>query len=269
MKGPRLGVLGWPVAHSLSPAMHNATLAEMGLADWTFQLLPVPPELFEETARSLPGAGFVGASVTVPHKEHALALADLAGEAASSIGAANTLVFDGGSITAENTDAPGFLNALPERPAAGTSAMVLGAGGSARAAAWALQGQGVNVRIWNRTAARARALADDLGVEAVEEPVGGDVLVNCTVAGMEGDPFDLLPLRPERLADYETVVDFVYADPAARLLEAARAAGCRTVDGIEILVQQGALALETWTGREVPVGVMAEAARAAAGPPDR
>lgn len=264
MSGPRLGVLGWPVAHSLSPAMHNAALAEMGLGDWEFQLLPVPPELFEETARALPGAGFVGASVTVPHKEQALAIAGLAGEAASGIGAANTLLFGGEVITAENTDAPGLLDALPEPPAPGSSAMVLGAGGSARAAAWALHSAGAQVSVWNRTAARALALAADLGVEAVDEPLGADILVNCTVAGMEGDPFALLPLDPGSLADYGAVVDFVYTDPAATLLEAARAAGCRTVDGLEILVRQGALALEMWTGREAPVAVMAEAARAAA-----
>ena len=264
MSVSRLGVLGWPVAHSLSPAMHNAALGEMGLGDWEFQLLPVPPELFEETTRALPAAGFVGASVTVPHKEQALAVADAAGEAASGIGAANTLIFGGDTITAENTDAPGFLEALPERPAPGSSAMVLGAGGSARAAAWALQGAGAQVRVWNRTALRARDLAADLGVEAVDEPEGADILVNCTVAGMDGDPFELLPFLRGRLGDYGTVVDFVYSDPDATFLEAAREAGCRTVDGLEILVRQGALALEMWTGREAPVGVMGEAARAAA-----
>ena len=265
MNRNRLGVLGWPVAHSLSPAMHNAALSALGLRDWRFQLLPVPPELLAETVRALPATGFAGASVTVPHKEAALEIADTASEAAEGIGAANTLSFGAdGSVAADNTDAPGFLRAFPSPPVAGGTAQVLGAGGSARAAAWALREAGLQVRVWNRTPGRARALADELGVEAVGRPSEADILVNCTVAGMEGEPFALLPLDAADLGHYGTVADFVYADPAAALLGAARAAGCQVVEGIDILVQQGALALEAWTGRPAPVAVMAAAARAGA-----
>src|SRR3954449_5692419 len=108
----RLGVLGWPVAHSRSPAMQNAALAAAGLGDeWVYQLLPVPPELFAETVRALPAAGFLGANVTIPHKEAALALADEATAAAKEIGAANTLTFHDGATAADNTDAPGVLAA--------------------------------------------------------------------------------------------------------------------------------------------------------------
>ena len=132
-----LGVCGWPVAHSRSPQMHNAALAAVGLADWRYLRLPLPPELFEETVRALPAAGFRGVNVTIPHKEAALAVADEASDAARAIGAANTLTFEDGAIKADNTDAPGLLAALGE-PVAGRRALVLGAGGSGRAAAWAL-----------------------------------------------------------------------------------------------------------------------------------
>ncbi len=138
----RLGVLGWPVAHSRSPAMQNAALRELGLEEWSYQRLPVPPELFAETARALGGAGFAGANVTIPHKQAALALADSASGAAREIGAANTLTFaGGGEIAAENTDAPGLIAAMERagHSPRGLTALVLGAGGSARAAVWALR----------------------------------------------------------------------------------------------------------------------------------
>jgi len=111
----RLGVLGWPVAHSRSPAMQRAALEAAGLDGWTYQLLPVPPELFDETVRALPAAGFLGANVTIPHKEAALALADSATPLARTIGAANTLTFTVDGIEADNTDAPGLLAAMPRR----------------------------------------------------------------------------------------------------------------------------------------------------------
>ncbi|MGA7705050.1 MAG: shikimate dehydrogenase, partial [Solirubrobacteraceae bacterium] len=126
----RLGVIGWPVDHSRSPAMFQAAFAELGMDDWVYQRLPLAPELFAETVRSLGADGFVGANVTIPHKQAALALADSASEAASAIGAANTLSFaPGGAIEAENTDAPGLLAALGRtgRSPEGLSALVLGA----------------------------------------------------------------------------------------------------------------------------------------------
>ncbi len=155
----RLGVLGWPVAHSRSPAMHNAAFAALGMDGWRYQRLPVPPALLAQTVRALGGAGFVGANVTIPHKQAALALADSASVAAREIGAANTLSFAlDGTIAAENTDAPGLLAALPLE-VRGRSALVLGAGGSARAAVWALLGAGAEVFIWNRTRERAAEMA--------------------------------------------------------------------------------------------------------------
>jgi len=259
----RLGVLGWPVAHSRSPAMQNAALRAVGLDDWRYQRLPMPPGLFADAVRALPGAGFAGANVTIPHKEAALALADQATDAARAIGAANTLTFaPGGAITAENTDAPGLLAALGDRRP--ESALILGAGGSARAAAYALAGAGARVAVWNRTPERARALAADLGVEAVAVPMAAEVLVNCTSVGLT-DPsstFKELPLKADSVGEYACVVDLVYRAGGTMLAQEARRRGSQVVDGLEILVQQGALSFEGWTGRAAPVQVMREAARA-------
>jgi shikimate dehydrogenase len=182
----RLGVIGWPVSHSRSPAMFCAAFEACGIEDWSYQCLPLPPELLEETVRALPASGFVGANVTIPHKPAALALADRASEAASAIGAVNTLTFrPDGTIAADNTDAPGLIAALGRSPR-GISAVVLGAGGSARAVVWALLDGGASrVSVWNRTPARALALAGELGADAVRAPVSADLLVNCTSVGLE------------------------------------------------------------------------------------
>lgn len=258
----RLGVLGWPVAHSRSPAMHNAALAALELRDWHYQRLPVPPEVFDETVRALPKAGFVGANVTIPHKEAALALADAATDAARAIGAANTLSFDpDGAIRAANTDAPGLIAALPQDPR-GLSALVLGAGGSARAAAWALREAGAaRVAVWNRTPERARALASDLGVEQVSEPTGADMLVNCTSVGLADGRFKELPVGADSLSTYAIVVDLVYRSGGTELVAQARQQGCSVVDGLEILVHQGALSFAIWTGLEAPIDAMRSGAR--------
>ena len=256
-----LGVCGWPVAHSRSPQMHNAALAAVGLDGWRYLRLPLPPDLFAETVRALPAAGFRGVNVTIPHKHAALGLADRASEAARAIGAANTLTFEDGAIEADNTDAPGLLAALGE-PVAGRRALVLGAGGAGRAAAWALAAAGADVAVWNRTPERAEALAADLGVRAVTGTVPADILVNCTSVGLH-DPeatFKALPVEADEMGAGSLVVDMVYRVRGTRLLEAARSRGARVVDGLEILVAQGAASFERWTGIEAPREAMREAA---------
>jgi shikimate dehydrogenase len=269
-------VLGWPVAHSRSPAMHNAALAELGMWGWRYQRLPVPERLFAQTTRALPTCGFLGANVTIPHKGQALALATTATPTATTIGAANTLTFgEDGEIAAENTDGPGLLSALgrlgglPAQP----TALVLGAGGSARAAIWALQAAGASeVAVWNRTAQRARALARELGARAVGAPEQADVLVNCTSVGLYSPPglqrsashkdaLNQLRLTFDQVGKYSHVIDFAYSTEPTPLLAAARAHGAGTVDGLELLVAQGALSFELWTGRPAPLAVMLEAAR--------
>jgi shikimate dehydrogenase len=242
--------------------MQEAALRALELHGWSYQRLPVPPELFAETVRALPDSGFAGVNVTIPHKEAALAVATRADPAARASGAANTLTFAGEEIHALNTDVPGLLAALPEQPR-GVRALVLGAGGSARAAAWALREAGAGVSLWNRTAARGRQLAQVLGVEAVDGVGETDLLVNCTAVGLDpaDDPFDALPLTRDLLARARWVVDLAYGERETRLVAAARSAGTETVDGLEVLVHQGALSFEHWTGRPAPLEIMRAAAR--------
>jgi shikimate dehydrogenase len=260
----RLGVLGWPVGHSRSPAMQNAALSASGLSGWRYQLLPVPPALLDTTIQALPNAGFRGANVTIPHKETALRVARSATPRARAIGAANTLIFaDDGAIEADNTDAPGLIAALPF-PVTGRSAMVLGAGGSARAAVWALVDAGAaDVRVWNRTPQRARKLCEQLGGRAVEHAEPADLLVHCTSAGLDKreSPFKELPIRADAVDNYECVVDFVYSDSETPLARAARDRSIPVVDGLELLVGQGALSFERFTGLPAPIDVMRAAAR--------
>jgi shikimate dehydrogenase len=211
----------------------------------------------------MPDEGFAGANITVPHKSAALALADELSETAREIGAANTLVFVDGEIRAENTDAEGFLRSLPGSPR-DKRALVLGAGGAARAVVWALLREGAEVEVWNRTELRSRHLCEELGGETVGAPdqEAYALIVNTTAVGLGGeDPFAELPLDAAGFTTSQTVVDMVYGGEPTALLRAADAAGATTVDGIEILVQQGALSLETWTGRPAPLDTMRVAAR--------
>ncbi len=252
--------------------MHLAALRALGLAPgWNYQRLPVPPALFEETTRALAPAGFLGANVTIPHKQAALALADEASEAARAIGAANTLTFaPDGTIAAENTDAPGLIAALQRagRPPRGLTALVLGAGGTARAAVWALREAGAReVSVWNRTPSRAEELARDFGIRAARLPEKADILINCTSVGLvppasaPESSLNLLSLEHDLVGRYSYVVDFVYAQAPTELLAAASQQGVPTLDGLELLVAQGALSLQSWTGRPAPLDVMRRAAR--------
>ena len=259
----RLAVLGHPVGHSRSPAIHNAALAELGLADeWSYEAIDVEPDGFERLVLGMPDEGFVGANVTVPHKGAALAVADTLSETAREIGAANTLTFADGEIAADNTDAGGLLAALPEPPA-GKRALVLGAGGAARAVVWALVREAAEVDVWNRTPLRSHHLSEELGGRSVADPQQGDyeLIVNATAAGLEGeDPFAELPLDPAGFSRGQLVVDLVYGQGAGALLRAAEDGGAQTVGGLEVLVRQGGLSFEIWTGREAPLDSMRAAA---------
>ena len=256
-----LGVAGWPVAHSRSPAMHNAALAAAGLASWRYLKLPLPPARFAETVRALPAAGFRGVNVTLPHKEAALALAAEATDVAAAVGAANTLTFGaGGAIHADNTDVPGLLEALPVDPA-GQRALVLGAGGAARAAVFALLRAGAaDVMVWNRTRERAERLVAELGGRAVDAPERAVLVVNCTSVGLGGEesPFKSLPLDADTLDVGSCVVDMVYKPGGTALLAEARRRGATVVSGLEILIAQGAASFERWTGTIAPRATMRE-----------
>jgi shikimate dehydrogenase len=279
-----VGVLGWPVEHSRSPAMHNAAFEALGL-DWRYELLPVEPVGFDAFVRELPARGFAGANVTIPHKLRALVLADRASPVAHATGAANTLSFSDSGIEAENTDVAGFLAALRERaPAApaGMSAIVLGAGGAARAVVYALLEAGAaRIGIWNRTPERAAELVQDLSqirgparlevVESAQLP-RADLLVNATSVGMRhaADEDGLkdaasgvkeLPLSADVWGDRQIVVDLVYRQDGTPLARLARSRGAVCVDGFDVLVHQGAASFRLWTGKEAPLGAMRSGAR--------
>ncbi|GAB6841407.1 shikimate dehydrogenase [Methylorubrum rhodinum] len=252
-------VVGHPIAHSRSPLIHGHWLAEHGL-DGTYERLDVAPDAFEAFFRGLPGSGFAGGNVTIPHKEAAYRLADSLTERARAIGAVNTLVVTDGRIVGDNTDGIGFIAHLdrslgedwPERT--GRQALVLGAGGAARAVVAGLIGRGLTVRIANRSPQRAQALAaldptraSVLPWEALPEalPETG-LLVNTTSLGMAGHPalaLDLAPL-PARAA----VCDIVYVPLETPLLAAARARGLAAVDGLGMLLHQAVPGFSAWFG---------------------
>jgi len=258
--------------------MHTAALAELGLAaQWSYVAIDVPPESFAALVQSLATRNFAGVNVTVPHKLAALAAAGGSTVAAREIGAANTLSFLDGRIEADNTDAEGLIASLPEN-ARGARALVMGAGGSARAAVWALSRHGARVEVWNRTAAKAAALAAELGAAPAADDVDAsafDLLINCTTVGMEaanppgGQPLtesglaDLkaLPVGADAIQAGQVVVDLVYGKLETPLIALARSRGATAVDGLEVLVRQGAASLRTWIGMEPPVDIMRAAAR--------
>jgi shikimate dehydrogenase len=251
------GVLGFPVGHSRSPAMMNAAFAELGL-DWRYFRLPVAPDRFDDTVRALPATGYLGANVTIPHKLAAYDLADELTEAAAAVGAVNTLTFAEGRIQGDNTDAGGLIDALG-LDLQGVSALVLGAGGTGRAAVWALREAGADVAVWNRTGERAAELAAEFGVRHAAAPEPARVLVNVTSLGMHGE--DLPAQVGLDALEPELVADVVYGAGPTALSRWAAERGARVVEGLEMLVRQGARSFERWTGRPAPLDVMRAALR--------
>jgi len=261
------GIMGWPVSHSRSPALHNFWLDEHGI-DGAYVPLPVQPEQPERALLSLPALGFRGCNLTLPHKEAALAIVDRVDPLASRIGAVNTIVvMPDGSLEAHNTDAFGFRENLREtapdwHPMEGP-AVVLGAGGSARAVVAALTEMRVpEIRLVNRTVERAEALARDLGGLGTRISVhgwdareaaldGAGLLVNTTSLGMTGAPGLEIDLSSLPLS--AAVADIVYVPLDTALLAAARRRGNRTVDGLGMLLHQGRPGFEAWFGSKVRV----------------
>lgn len=258
------GVLGWPVAHSRSPRLHNFWLERYGI-NGAYLPLPVRAEHFAEAVRGLVRLGFAGANVTVPHKEAAYALCDSADESARKAGAANTLVFTPtGEIHGSNTDGFGFIEALragaPAYDPAKGPAVVLGAGGSARAVVQALIAAGApEIRLVNRTPERAERLAAALGgpirrlawEEASRALAGAALLVNTTLLGMKGQP--PLALDLAALPQSAPVNDIVYVPLETPLLRAARARGHPAVDGLGMLLHQARAGFRAWFGRDPEV----------------
>lgn len=267
----KLGLVGHPVAHSLSAAMHTAALRAVGIPG-SYTLLDTPPADLAGRMQQV-RAGFRGVNVTIPHKEAVMAYLDQVQPEARAIGAVNTVVNEQGLLVGYNTDAGGFLAGLEEAqlPFAQTRATVLGAGGAARAVVYALLQVGCTVTIANRTAGRAQQLAQQLGCQWVAEGSPGfaavvqsaELLVNTTSVGLK-DPYTS-PLPQGLLPQGGVVVDIVYNPAVTRLMTDAQAAGLPVLGGLPMLVWQGALAFERWTGVKPPVAVMYEAARAQLG----
>ena len=261
------GIMGWPVAHSRSPLLHGFWLEETGI-DGAYLPLPVRPENLEQALRALPALGFRGCNLTIPHKQAALRVADRVDPLARRIGAANTIVVAAdGSLEASNTDVYGFRENLrdqaPDWDASAGAAVVLGAGGSARAVLAALAAAGVGeVRLVNRTRNRAEAVADALSEaglristyswgEASALLEGAGLLVNTTSLGMAGEP--PLELDLARLPRSAPVVDIVYVPLETGLLAMARRQGHPVVDGLGMLLHQGRPGFEAWFGAKVRV----------------
>jgi shikimate dehydrogenase len=254
-------LIGWPAAHSRSPLIHHYWLRTLGI-EGGYNIEAVPPEGFAEFVLHLAAHGFVGANVTLPHKERALALSSPDARA-RAVGAANTLWYDGGELRSTNTDIEGFINNLDAcAPGWGCAeeALVLGAGGSSRAVVFGLIERGIKrVRLANRTLDRARLLADQFGagVDPVAWDAIGDrlpdagLLVNTTSLGMHGQP--PLAIDVSRLPADAVVADLVYVPLETALLAAARARGLRTADGLGMLLHQAVRGFELWFGQRPQV----------------
>ncbi len=275
----RVGLVGWPVEHSVSPAMHNAAFDALDL-NWRYFPLPTPLDKVEVTLAQLREHGYRGANITLPHKRAVMPYLDELTDAARAIGAVNTVLADGAWLVGHNTDGDGFLVALREAgfDPAGQRVLVLGAGGGARSVIYALAQAGCSVTLYNRTVRRATSLVQDMQ-GARFQPAGSwliqaaslqdldldaySLLVNTTPVGMwpnvEASPWpEALPMP-----SHWTVYDLVYNPEDTCLLSRARAAGAVPVRGLGMLVHQGALAFELWTGQAAPVEVMVAAAREA------
>jgi shikimate dehydrogenase len=265
------GVMGWPISHSRSPAMHNAAFAALGL-DWVYVPLPVPPDRVGAAVAGLAALGFAGANVTVPHKQAVIPYLDRLTPAAKAVGAVNTIVVcDDGALLGDTTDGYGFLRDLADHGIeAPRRAVVIGSGGAARSLVYALSESGSAVTICARDVAKAEALCAALDRalpnrtsrlsvaafpgELPEVAHGAGLLVNATSLGLHDQ--DPLPWDPAvRFRNGQVVYDLIY-NRETEFLKLAAEQGARAIGGIGMLVHQGARSFEMWTGMPAPVEVM-------------
>lgn len=255
--------MGYPVAHSRSPIIHGYWLRELGIAG-AYDLKELTPEAFPEFLTHLAQHGYVGGNITVPHKQTAFALVERRDEAAEAIGAVNTVWLEGSNLVGGNSDAHGFIANLDDRAPGwdvrGGEALIIGAGGAARAAAYGILRRGLSVSLVNRTMAHEQELARQFphkvrcggGFEALpDELPRADLLVNCTPLGMNGKP--PLAIDLEWLKRTAVVCDVVYVPLETALLAAARARGHRVVDGLGMLLQQAGFGFHKWFGAQPKV----------------
>ena len=271
-----VGLFGWPVTHSISPQMHNAAFVARQM-NWRYLAFSVPPERVPEAVAALPALGLRGVNVTVPHKQSVMPYLQHWTPAAEAIGAVNTIVVEeDGQLTGDNTDGAGFIADLQAHNVepAGKRALVIGAGGSSRAVVYGLAEAGVkSVKILNRTVSKAVDLAEtmqsyfpetNIGSAAFPDDVTGsaqdaDLIVNCTSLGME-PRIEGLPWEENvEFREEQIVYDLVYNPAMTRLLQLAATDGATAVGGLGMLVYQGAIAWEKWTGESAPVAVMQQA----------
>jgi shikimate dehydrogenase len=282
-----VGLIGWPVEHSLSPAMHNAAFDGLGV-NWRYVPLPVPPGQVEAAVHGLAALGFQGANVTVPHKEAVIPALNIIDSSAQVLGAVNTLIVGQGedgafTIAGHNTDSQGFIGALQQggfEPEDGSRAVIVGAGGSARAVVFGLLWSGTGeILVLNRTLERAQALVSDLGNKhgwssrlralpltpqaLIESARTADLLVNTTSLGMWPRVDGSIWPEEVPVPSHLTVFDLVYNPLETRLLRQTRQSGARGIDGLGMLVRQGALAFDMWTNQGLDVTEVASFMRAA------
>jgi len=270
------GLIGFPVEHSLSPVFQQAAFDALGL-DVRYELWSTTEDEMSARVASLRADEYIGANVTVPHKERAFALMESVSDIARRAGAVNTIVKRDGKLHGENTDVPGFLAPLQQRgfDLSRMSAVVLGAGGAARGVVVALQSAGCpRIVVANRTVERAERLASELGgplqTSGLDDSLvphleAADLLVNATALGWQGDRLPLAETTLRALPSTSLVYDLTYRETP--LLRAAAQLGYDTLDGLEMLVAQGAESFRLWTGKEPPYDIMLAAARNAAASP--
>lgn len=266
-----VGIIGDPVEHSLSPVMHNAAFKHLNM---NFAYIPfhVKPEQLSQAIKGMRALGMIGLNVTVPHKIEVMEYLDEISSAAAAIGAVNTIYIKDNRLIGDNTDGQGFIRALIEDEGitiAGKSVVILGAGGSARAIGYSLLKEGISRLIFcNRTISRAEEMARSfqsmsvfvagMGIEdSREEITQTDIIINTTSIGMkQGDP---LLIDPSLIKKGQVVYDIIYSPPETPLLQWAKARGARAINGLGMLVHQGALAFELWTGCPAPIMIMRKA----------
>ena len=269
----RVGVIGYPVEHSLSPVMHNAAFEALGMSDWQYDAMSIPPDILRYGIREPKNHGYIGINVTVPHKEAIMEFVRPDGKA-RAIGAVNTVAFRDDSGT--NTDADGFINDLHANDVAvrGERVLVLGAGGAARAAVYGLAQAGAEIAMVNRTWKRAMTLVNQLGAAAGIKGVevmtldqaadwGMSLIVNCTSVGLHPHVNQSPWIFGVPFPDGVTVYDMVYRPANTALMQQCVAHGGRAIGGLGMLARQGAISFEIWTGVAAPVNVMIDALREA------
>jgi shikimate dehydrogenase len=258
------GILGRPVAHSLSPAMHNAAFGALGV-NGVYVAFPVTD--LAQAVAGLRGLNIQGVSVTIPFKEEIIPLLDELDPQAARMAAVNTVVRREGRLVGFNTDWLGAVSALNEQTdLKGRQVLILGAGGAARAIAFGVQQQGGEVAVTDVEAGKAQALARDLGLAALPLEALADsratILINATPVGMAPDT-QAIPINPELLDRFTLVMDIVYRPLDTRLWQEAKSRGCRAIDGLQRLIHQATAQFELWTGLPAPAAVMSQAAYAA------